>query len=496
MGLQQRLQSGSLRSRQLLQSSSAPSIATSVILSISISSQDHFSQIYTTLRNLTTGQNSLLQDLQDTKEFTGISSVYLQSANPVVVHSTPSGVGSSNNSSSNSPANPAGKAASSTSSSAGAIAGGVVGGVVGTAVLALSICLFARRRRSKLRAADQSKRQDQTGFLQAGERDRRASNSFLGSHSSNLPLTAQLLHSNTSRSLHTDFSSSSSGSPFPDSLSSLDRSGNQWYIDPQTLTVCRHPDGTPVKLGSGGYGSVYKALHNGVRHVAVKLSNSGEEHAGHIQAFWREIELIASCRDANILQFYGACTSGAEVMLVTEFCDRGDLYHAIQDEAEEEHCDGQFCWYQRGRGIALDVARGLFSLHSRRIVHLDVKSPNVLLTRDYLAKIADVGLAHPLLSRTHLTPKNDVLGTWAWQAPETITGAAVTTAADIWSFGVIMWELMTGERPQRGRYRTPRVPDEGPQNAVTLMQACMSEDPASRPTAGQIISILEASDEN
>ncbi|KAK9793506.1 hypothetical protein WJX73_010306 [Symbiochloris irregularis] len=234
------------------------------------------------------------------------------------------------------------------------------------------------------------------------------------------------------------------------------------YDGEKKNTVCEHEDGSPVKLGQGGFGAVYKALQDGVRIVAVKISNNdiSLKTSRNNNAFWREIELIASCRDRNILQFYGAAVNGPEVLLVTEFCDRGDLYHAISDQ-ETEHVEGELCWYNRGKGIALDVARGLFSLHSRRIVHLDVKSLNVLLTQEYLAKVADVG---------------------------------VTIAADIWSFGVIMWELLTGERPRRGLYRDPLVPEEGPASAVELMRACMEEDPLLRPTAGEIVTILQRSD--
>ncbi|KAK9801359.1 hypothetical protein WJX73_010330 [Symbiochloris irregularis] len=354
---------------------------------------------------------------------------------------------------------------------AGAIAGGVVGGVVGAALLAILAIIFIRRRRNQLakRAAAPDAQisskamsdapQDQISFLQLGV-TRQPSSEYSQSYSTSF--SAQLLSSKDPLSW-TKFASD---------------------------TPVGQPDGAPVKLGSGGFGSVYKALHNGVKLVAVKVCNNSEEHERHAQAFWREIELIASCRDRNILQFYGAAVNGTEVVLVTEFCENGDLYHAIAGQ-EGDHLNGTYCWHSRGQSIALDVASGLFSLHSRRIVHLDVKSPNVLLIRDLCAKVADVGLAHPLLSRTHMTPKSSIMGTWAWQAPETITGAAVTTAADIWSFGVIMWELMTGERPQRGRYRTPRVPEEGPAAAVALMQACMDEDPLLRPSAGEIISLLE-----
>ncbi|KAK9801331.1 hypothetical protein WJX73_005324 [Symbiochloris irregularis] len=326
------------------------------------------------------------------------------------------------------------------SSSTGAIAGGVVGGVVAAAlVAALAAFVIMRKRRQKAPASeaadsrDTGTRHSQTSFLSSnlemGSAEWGAA-SFLNPHSN--PLSAQLLGSrsnsmaldNSSSEVHSGSVLSPPGPANPHkrvpSGGSTPVSDSQWYLDPTTLTVCRHPDGTPWKLGQGGFGAVYKALQDHVRVVAVKISAGGMSRR-HDNSFWREIDIIANCRDRNILQFYGAAVHGPEVLLVTEFCERGDLYHAL-GEQEGEHTAGEFCWYRRGQDIALDIARGLFSLHSRRIVHFDVKSPNVLLTREYLAKIADVGLAHPLLSRSHLTQTSGIKGTWAWQAPETIIG--------------------------------------------------------------------------
>ena len=89
-------------------------------------------------------------------------------------------------------------------------------------------------------------------------------------------------------------------------------------------------------------------------------------------------------------------------MLVTEYVERGDLFNAISD-GPANHSENIVSWYQKGRSIALDVAQGLHSLHIRQVIHFDLKSPNVLLTNEYIAKIADVGLAHTLASRTHLS---------------------------------------------------------------------------------------------
>jgi serine/threonine protein kinase len=118
--------------------------------------------------------------------------------------------------------------------------------------------------------------------------------------------------------------------------------------------------------------------------------------------FRREIAILKACRDANIVQFQGAYLGEDRTMLITEYMEAGNLAANIQA--------GRVNWYRRGRKIALDVAKGLVFLHSRRIVHFDLKSPNILLARDGTAKIADVGMAK-FLARDYVT---GVVGTLSW----------------------------------------------------------------------------------
>jgi serine/threonine protein kinase len=116
--------------------------------------------------------------------------------------------------------------------------------------------------------------------------------------------------------------------------------------------------------------------------------------------------------------------------------------------------------------VAVDVARGLAFLHARSIADLDVKSPNVLLTPARSAKLADFGLARVLLTAATAVT---ACGSFDWAAPELLMGGAankVSSAADIYSFGVILWELATREAPRRGRMRVP---------------ACAPAAPARRP---------------
>lgn len=119
----------------------------------------------------------------------------------------------------------------------------------------------------------------------------------------------------------------------------------------------------------------------------------------------------------------------------------------------------------------------------------DVKSANVLLTRDGTAKLADVGMAHLLLSKSYASSVYSH-GTYAWSAPEMLSGRRCSDKADVYSWGVVLWEVCTGEVPVRGHMRAFKVPEECPVEVELLHLRCMSEDPEERPTAKEIVTIL------
>ncbi len=133
------------------------------------------------------------------------------------------------------------------------------------------------------------------------------------------------------------------------------------------------------------------------------------------------------------------------------------------------------------------MARGLAFLHARSIADLDVKSPNVLLTPARSAKLADFGLARVLLTAATAVT---ACGSFDWAAPELLMGGAnkVSSAADIYSFGVILWELATREAPRRGRMRVPACAPAPPPPAAPCMiypwrweAACAAECELGRP---------------
>ncbi|KAI3429894.1 hypothetical protein D9Q98_010205 [Chlorella vulgaris] len=257
---------------------------------------------------------------------------------------------------------------------------------------------------------------------------------------------------------------------------------SDWEMRIEEVDIARRPDGSEWLLGSGGFGRVYKGLRHGVQPVAVKIIpvRGDQQHPAAQAEVRQEIAILRACRDVNIVQFVGAHLGGAETRLVTEYMDGGDLLHNI--------AAGRVSWYRRGKKIALDVARGLVFLHSRRIVHFDLKSPNILLARDGTGKIGDVGMAK-IMNRDYVT---GVVSTLAWSAPEMLWGARCTEKVDIYSFGIVLWEICSGQAPERGRLRDVRVPQECPQEARLLILQCLDASPSKRPTALQLVEQLTA----
>ncbi|KAK9834205.1 hypothetical protein WJX81_008121 [Elliptochloris bilobata] len=251
----------------------------------------------------------------------------------------------------------------------------------------------------------------------------------------------------------------------------------------EDISLCCHGDGSPWLLGCGAHGKVYRALRNGVQDAAVKLLTNVD--AAHMAVFLDEVRLLKRISfDRNIVQFYGACLETKLPMLVMEYMGGGDLFSALQSRVQGSGAAHPLSWWQRGRSVALDIARGLHFLHSQHVVHNDLKTKNILLSNTYdIAKIADVGLAR-IMDASHLSTGLAPCGTFAYAAPELLMGRRCDEKVDIYSIGVVLWELVCRERPLRGHLRAPRVPEECPAAVCELIDSCIeAELPAQRPSA-------------
>ena len=189
------------------------------------------------------------------------------------------------------------------------------------------------------------------------------------------------------------------------------------------------------------------------------------------------------------------------ICLVSEFCARGDLFALLADRARTP--DAEFNW-QRRLSLALDGARGLAFLHGQGVIHRDLKSLNLLLTEDWRLKIADFGLSR-FKAASSAAVLTGQCGSFHWMAPEIMNGHAYTEKADVFSFGVIMWELATRKPPYYGidgQVVSQRVVKEGlrpkisqrdaPGPFLDLMRRCWDDNPDNRPYFGEIMRELEA----
>ncbi|KAL3635916.1 mitogen activated protein kinase [Castilleja foliolosa] len=198
-------------------------------------------------------------------------------------------------------------------------------------------------------------------------------------------------------------------------------------------------------LGRGGFGTVYKGeLHDGTK-IGVKRMESGVMSEKGLEEFKSEIAVLTKVRHRHLVALLGYCLDGNERLLVYEYMPQGTLSRFLFDWKEEEIKPLE--WAKR-LIIALDVARGVEYLHGlahQSFIHRDLKPSNILLGDDMRAKVADFGLVR-------LAPdgKNSVAtklaGTFGYLAPEYAVTGRVTTKIDVFSFGVILMEMITGRR--------------------------------------------------
>ncbi|XP_042437626.1 cysteine-rich receptor-like protein kinase 3 [Zingiber officinale] len=195
------------------------------------------------------------------------------------------------------------------------------------------------------------------------------------------------------------------------------------------------------KLGQGGSGSVFKGVLPDGRRVAVKrLYYNTRQWVDH---FFNEVNLISGIEHKNLVKLLGCSITGPESLLVYEYVPNKSLDHYLSDDANAR----LLSWSIR-YNIILGTAEGLTYLHQEsqlRIIHRDIKLSNILLDEEYAAKIADFGLVRLFPEdKTHIS--TGVVGTLGYMAPEYVVQGKLTEKVDVFSFGVLLVEIMTGRK--------------------------------------------------
>ena len=255
------------------------------------------------------------------------------------------------------------------------------------------------------------------------------------------------------------------------------------------------------KVAAGHFGEVYRCTFRG-KVVAVKrivLNNDSEKQEDD---FRKEITILGNQNHSAILPIYGACTKRPNLCFVCEFMERGSLFDVLRSPTAAV----DLTWPRR-LNIALTTARGMSYLHSRtpRIVHRDLKSMNLLVSQDWELKICDFGISREQ-HRTYLSTKHQA-GSPAWMAPETLRGERSTEKVDVYSFGVILWELMTLALPWEGNMfadvvrlvglerKHLAIPDPLPAGCPTGMSSlillCFQDNHRLRPSFDRLVVMIE-----
>ncbi|XP_021665858.2 serine/threonine-protein kinase EDR1 isoform X2 [Hevea brasiliensis] len=260
----------------------------------------------------------------------------------------------------------------------------------------------------------------------------------------------------------------------------------EWNIDFSELIV-----GT--RVGIGFFGEVFRGVWNGTD-VAIKVFLEQDLTAENMEDFCNEISILSRLRHPNVLAvilFLGACVKPPHLSMVTEYMEMGSLYYMIHLSSQKK----RLSWRRRLKMLH-DICRGLMCIHRMKIVHRDLKSANCLVNKHSTVKICDFGLSR-IMTETPMRDSSSA-GTPEWMAPELIRNEPFTEKCDIFSLGVIMWELCTLNRPWKGvppERVVYAVANEGSRLEIPegplgkLISDCWAE-PNERPSCEEILSRL------
>ncbi|GAB2294241.1 hypothetical protein Dimus_028457 [Dionaea muscipula] len=248
-------------------------------------------------------------------------------------------------------------------------------------------------------------------------------------------------------------------------------------------------------IGQGSCGTVYHGLWHG-SDVAVKVFTKQEYTEDAILSFGQEVSVMKRLRHPNIVLFMGAVTSIEHLCIVTEFLPRGSLFRLLQRNTSKLDS-------RRRTHMALDIARGMNYLHhcNPPIIHRDLKSSNLLVDKNWTVKVSDFGLSR-IKHETYLTSKTGK-GTPQWMAPEVLRNEPSDEKSDIYSFGVILWELATQKIPWENlnamqvigavgfMNRRLDIPKDVDPKWVSIIESCWLSEPQSRPTFQELLEKLK-----
>lgn len=255
------------------------------------------------------------------------------------------------------------------------------------------------------------------------------------------------------------------------------------------------------KFASGAHSRIYRGIYK-QRAVAVKMvripTHKEETRVLLEQQFKSEVALLSRLYHPNIVQFIAACKKPPLYCIITEYMSQGNLRMYLNKKEPYSLSTETIL------RLALDISHGMEYLHSQGVIHRDLKSHNLLLNDEMRVKVADFGTS---CLETQCQESKGNKGTYRWMAPEMIKEKAYSRKVDVYSFGIVLWELTTALLPFQGmtpvqaafavaeKNERPPLPPSCQPALAHLIKRCWAANPSKRPDFAYIVSTLEKYDE-
>ncbi|XP_062378432.1 tyrosine-protein kinase Lck isoform X2 [Sardina pilchardus] len=260
---------------------------------------------------------------------------------------------------------------------------------------------------------------------------------------------------------------------------------DEWEVPRESLKLER-------RLGAGQFGEVWMGVYNNNRRVAIKCLKAGTMS---ISAFLAEANLMKALQHARLVRLFAVVTA-EPIYIITEYMENGSLVDFLKTP------EGMRLNMNTLIDMASQIAEGMSYIECKNYIHRDLRAANILVSHDLICKIADFGLAR-LIEDNEYTARDGAKFPIKWTAPEAINYGTFSIKSDVWSFGVLLTEIVTyGRIPYPGMtnpeviqnlergYRMPR-PENCPDGLYDIMQHCWNEAPEARPTFEYLKGVLE-----
>ncbi|XP_061372474.1 protein kinase STUNTED-like [Gastrolobium bilobum] len=286
----------------------------------------------------------------------------------------------------------------------------------------------------------------------------------------------------------------------------------------EVLKSCTCQFSSENLIGKGGSNRVYKGILPDGKPIAVKILKSSKEA---LKDFAREVQIMSSLKHASITSLLGICIEDSALISVYDYFPKGSL----EENLHGKNKDGSFLSWEVRFNVAVGIAEALNYLHnetSKHIIHRDVKSSNILLSHGFEPQLSDFGLAMWGPTTSSFVTREDVVGTFGYLAPEYFMYGKVSDKVDVYAFGVVLLELISGREPISSEARKGEeslvvwakpILESGDvkdlldpnlqgkfdvaqmQKLVLAASLCVTRAARLRPTLNQILKILKGYDE-